>query len=60
MMIRTISIWTGENPLVGPNEDSWGVRFPDMTAAYDRELMMIAENAARQSGQPLQKGLTPD
>jgi purine-nucleoside phosphorylase len=57
MMIRDHINLTGENPLVGPNEDSWGVRFPDMTAAYDRELMMIAENAARQSGQSLQKGV---
>ncbi|MEZ4568558.1 MAG: hypothetical protein R2860_16885 [Desulfobacterales bacterium] len=57
MMIRDHINLTGENPLVGPNEDPSGVRFPDMTAAYDRELMMIAENAARQSGQSLQKGV---
>ena len=39
----------GTNPLVGPNEDRFGVRFPDMTRAYDRNYRTIAkEEAAKQ------------
>ena len=33
---------TGENPLGGPNEDAWGLRFPPMTAAYNPELAQLA------------------
>lgn len=29
---------TGDNPLVGPNDDAWGPRFPDLTDAWDPEL----------------------
>ncbi len=38
---------TGENPLVGENFEEWGVRFPDMIAAYDPDLITIAEDAAK-------------
>lgn len=48
---------TGSNPLVGPNEDSWGVRFPDMTRAYDKQLVSIAEKAGKNNGICLQKGV---
>ncbi|MDM8554950.1 purine-nucleoside phosphorylase [Desulfococcaceae bacterium HSG7] len=34
---------TGLNPLIGQNEDSWGVRFPDMLNAYDPTLMSLAQ-----------------
>ena len=44
---------TGENPLVGSNENSWGIRFPDMGWAYDRELSALAAGA----GLRLQKGV---
>lgn len=44
---------SGENPLIGPNEDSWGIRFPDMGRVYDRELAALAEEA----GPVLQKGV---
>ena len=58
MMLITDHInLTGENPLVGPNEDSWGPRFPDMTRAYDREFLRLAENAATQSGLPVHRGV---
>jgi purine-nucleoside phosphorylase len=48
---------TGENPLVGPNEDNWGTRFPDMSRAYDRELLNTAEEAASDLGISLRKGV---
>ncbi|WP_281746342.1 purine-nucleoside phosphorylase [Thermanaerovibrio acidaminovorans] len=47
----------GANPLVGPNEDSWGVRFPDMTEAYDRDLMRLMERAASRIGVALGRGV---
>jgi purine-nucleoside phosphorylase len=48
---------TGTNPLIGPNEDSWGPRFPDMTRAYDEALIAAAESIANASGAHLQKGI---
>jgi purine-nucleoside phosphorylase len=48
---------TGSNPLVGPNEDSWGIRFPDMIHAYDNRLSALAETAGKHAGIPLQKGI---
>jgi purine-nucleoside phosphorylase len=48
---------TGTNPLIGPNEDSWGPRFPDMTRAYDEALIVAAESIANASGAHLQKGI---
>jgi len=48
---------TGSNPLIGPNEESWGIRFPDMTEAYDKELVELAETAGKDEGIPLQKGV---
>jgi purine-nucleoside phosphorylase len=47
----------GSNPLIGPNEESWGIRFPDMIQAYDKELVELAETAGRDEGIPLQKGV---
>ena len=48
---------TGTNPLIGPNEDSWGTRFPDMSRAYNQELMAAAESIAKTEGIHLQKGI---
>jgi purine-nucleoside phosphorylase len=48
---------TGTNPLIGPNVDSWGMRFPDMTRAYNREIIALAEDIAKSSGAHLQKGI---
>ena len=37
----------GNNPLVGPNDDRFGARFPDMTEVYSRRLRAIADQAGR-------------
>ena len=37
----------GNNPLVGPNDDRFGVRFPDMTEVYSSRLRAIADRAAK-------------
>jgi purine-nucleoside phosphorylase len=47
----------GVNPLVGPNVEDWGPRFPDMTAPYDAELRAAAEEAALQHGIKLHEGI---
>ncbi len=48
---------TGNNPLVGPNVDEWGPRFPDMSQVYDRRLIALAEEAALQNCVRVQKGV---
>jgi purine-nucleoside phosphorylase len=45
------------NPLVGANDESFGPRFPDMTRAYDRELIRLAEEIASAQGIALKKGV---
>jgi len=47
----------GLNPLIGPNLDEFGPRFPDMSQAYDRELSALARKAAAQSGVQLHAGV---
>jgi purine-nucleoside phosphorylase len=47
----------GANPLVGPNDDRFGPRFPDMTEVYSTRLRSIAHDAARQAGIPLVEGV---
>lgn len=48
---------TGQNPLVGPNLDAEGPRFPDMTHAYTPRLRKLAHNAADSFGYDLQEGV---
>lgn len=46
----------GNNPLRGPNDESIGPRFPDMTRPYDPELRRLAHTVARVNGFRLQEG----
>lgn len=45
------------NPLIGPNIDEIGPRFPDMTRPYDPALIRLAESLADEMGIKLQKGV---
>ncbi|MGI5838966.1 MAG: purine-nucleoside phosphorylase [bacterium] len=47
----------GTNPLVGPNDESLGTRFPDMSEPYDRGLQALAEKTANGLGLTLRKGV---
>ena len=40
----------GSNPLVGPNEDQFGPRFPDMSEVYSKRLRGLADRVAQQQG----------
>jgi purine-nucleoside phosphorylase len=48
---------TGLNPLLGPNLDLFGPRFPDMSKVYDRRLIRLAAAKALEMGIPLKQGV---
>lgn len=47
----------GKNPLIGPNDEDLGPRFPDMTDLYNKELVEIAENSAKKLGIDIKEGV---
>ena len=47
----------GSSPLVGPNDDRFGSRFPDMTEVYSKRLRRVADEAAGDLGLPLEHGV---
>jgi purine-nucleoside phosphorylase len=48
---------TGKNPLIGPNDNELGARFPDMSEAYSKRLRAIAVEVAGQQGIDVQEGV---
>ena len=47
----------GDSPLIGPNDDTLGPRFPDMSEPYSRRLIGLAEQVALELKIPLQRGV---
>ncbi|WP_026906609.1 purine-nucleoside phosphorylase [Paucisalibacillus globulus] len=47
----------GTSPLIGPNDEQLGARFPDMSSAYDKEYAEIARKAAEKLGLKIQSGV---
>jgi purine-nucleoside phosphorylase len=47
----------GSNPLMGPNDERFGVRFPDMSEVYSRRLRAIADEASRVRGVAVRHGI---
>lgn len=57
MIIRDHLNLTGDNPLIGPNDDELGPRFPDMSQAYAPFLRQLAERTAEEIGIQVQSGV---
>lgn len=57
MLIEDHINMTGANPLIGPNDSRLGVRFPDMSAAYDPDLRKLAHQVANKEDIALQQGV---
>ncbi|QKG84262.1 purine-nucleoside phosphorylase [Kroppenstedtia pulmonis] len=57
MLIEDHINMTGANPLIGPNDSRLGVRFPDMSAAYDPDLRKLAHHVANKEDIALQQGV---
>lgn len=57
MLIEDHLNLTGQSCLIGPNEDELGVRFPDMSEAYDRDLRALALEVAEVRGTKLARGV---
>jgi inosine/guanosine/xanthosine phosphorylase family protein len=57
MIIEDHINMSGFNPLIGPNDESIGPRFPDMTDAYDPQLRALLAQAARKAGVAVKSGV---
>jgi len=57
VLIRDHINLQGANPLIGSNDDRFGVRFPDMTHAYASDYRKIAQEEATKLGITLQEGI---
>lgn len=57
MLIEDHINHSGRNPLIGPNDDHFGPRFPDMSAAWDPALRQRLKAAAARSGVAVEQGV---
>lgn len=57
MVIGDMFSMTAQNPLIGPNLDAFGPRFPDMSCAFDKELRALAHECANDQGFALREGV---
>lgn len=57
MLIRDHINMLGDNPLIGPNDDELGPRFPDMSEPYTERLCEIAERVALDKGIKMHQGV---
>lgn len=57
LMALTDHINLMPNPLIGPNKDEFGPRFPDMTETYSHRLLALADNVAAKQGLKLWHGV---
>ncbi|MEX0843717.1 MAG: purine-nucleoside phosphorylase [Balneolaceae bacterium] len=57
MLINDHINFLGDNPLIGPNDDELGPRFPDMSEPYTERLLELAENVALEKGIKMHQGV---
>lgn len=57
MVIGDMFSMTAQNPLIGPNLNAFGPRFPDMSCAFDKELRALAHECANEQGFALREGV---
>ncbi|MCI8945881.1 MAG: purine-nucleoside phosphorylase [Lachnospiraceae bacterium] len=57
MLIRDHIACFVPSPLMGPNEETLGVRFPDMSEVYDKDLQDIIRDCAKEAGISLREGV---
>lgn len=57
MVIGDMFSMTAQNPLIGPNLDAFGPRFPDMSCAFDKELRALAHECANEQSFALREGV---
>lgn len=57
MVISDHINFMGDSPLIGPNDDALGSRFPDMSEPYSADLIELAETVSLSQGIKLQKGV---
>ena len=57
MIIKDHINFMGTNPLIGPNDETLGERFPDMSEVYKKDLVTLAEKCAEKLCLDIQKGV---